>query len=68
MSVRGILPYLAVSAALAGYLFFRIQTAKMAPRRPSDDIRGHERGRARRRLRISRTWESLGHRDKKDTP
>jgi hypothetical protein len=61
MSLRGIVPYLLIFVGLAGYLFFRIQTAMKAPRRPSGSTIWHERGRARRRLRTSRKWDDLGH-------
>jgi hypothetical protein len=67
MSFRGILPYLAIFAALSGYLFYRMQTGKMPPGKSPEDARPRGLGRARRRLRIARDWDSLGHRDKKDT-
>ena len=66
MSVRGLWPYLLIFAAIAGYLSFRMQTAMKAPRHRSGDTRWHPRGRALRRLRISRGWEELGHHPKRE--
>jgi len=66
MSFRGILPYILVFAALSGYLFYRMKTSEMTSGKSREEDRLRERGRARRRLRISRDWDSLGHRDKKD--
>jgi hypothetical protein len=66
MSARSIVPYLLIFVAFAGYLFFRIQTAMKAPRRPTGLMQWHERGRARRRLRITRDWDELGHHHPKD--
>jgi hypothetical protein len=66
VSLRSFVPYLLIFVAFAGYLYFRIQTAMRAPRRPTGVAQWHERGRARRRLRISRDWDELGHHAKKD--
>jgi hypothetical protein len=66
MSVRGLWPYLLVFAAIAGYLSFRMQTSMTAPRRRSGETRWHPRGRALRRLSISKSWEELGHHAKRE--
>jgi hypothetical protein len=66
VSLRSLVPYLLIFVAFAGYLFFRIQTAMKAPRRPTGVMQWHERGRARRRLRVARSWDDLGHHPKKD--
>ncbi len=63
MSLRAVLPYVLVCGALLGYLFYRIQGPLMPSRRRPGSTRWHERGRARRMLRITRSWERLGHRD-----
>ena len=60
MSLRSILPYLIIFLACAAYLSYRMGTAMMAPRRRGGSALWHERGRAQRRLRISRTWDELG--------
>jgi hypothetical protein len=60
MSLRSFLPYVIIFIACAAYLLFRMRTATMAPRRRGGSALWHERGRAQRRLRISRTWDELG--------
>jgi hypothetical protein len=66
MSLRSILPYLLLFAAISGYLYFRMQTVTRTPRRRMGDFRWHERGRASRRLRIRGSWDELGRRDKRE--
>jgi hypothetical protein len=61
MKLWSFLPYLIVFIACAAYLLYRMRTAMMAPRRRGGSALWHERGRAQRRLRISRTWDDLGH-------
>ncbi len=63
MSFRGVLPYLLVFAALSGYLFYRMKTAEMTQGR-SPEERPRRGLSGRRRLRISRDWDSLGRREK----
>ena len=65
MKLLSILPYVLILAALAGYLYYRMQTASMAPRRRTGSTQWHTRGRAKRHLRIERSWEELGHKEKK---
>jgi hypothetical protein len=61
MSLRSFLPYLIIFIACAAYLLYRMRTAMMAPRRRGGSVLWHDRGRVRRQLRISRTWDELGH-------
>jgi hypothetical protein len=68
MSLRSFLPYLLTFIACVAYLLYRMRTAMMAPRRRGGSTLWHDRGRARRRLRISRTWDELGHRDRPEIP
>lgn len=68
MSLKSFLPYLIVFIACAAYLLFRMRTSMMAPRRRSGSTLWHERGRAQRRLRISRSWDELGQHEKRDEP
>jgi len=63
MSVKSFVPYLIVFVACIAYLLYRMRTAMMVPRRRAGSTLWQERGRAQRRLRISRTWDELGHRE-----
>jgi hypothetical protein len=66
MKLLSILPYLLIFAAIAGYLYYRMQTEIKAPRRRPGTTEWHTRGRAKRNLRIKRSWEELGRRGKGD--
>jgi hypothetical protein len=66
VSLRGILPYLLLFAAVSGYLYFRMGTVTRTPRRRVGSSRWHERGRASRRLRIQRDWDELGSGGRRD--
>ena len=60
MKLLTFLPYLIVFVILAGYLYFRMGTAARTARRREGSTLWHDRGRARRKLRIARGWDSLG--------
>ncbi len=62
MKLLSFLPYLIVFVILAGYLYFRMGTAARTARRKEGSTLWHARGRARRKLRIARDWDSLGDR------
>jgi hypothetical protein len=70
VSLRTLLPYLLIFAVLAGYLFYRMRTALMAPHRRSGATQWRDRALKRRRLRISegRSWDDLGHRTAAPAP